>query len=94
MDGRIGRLNLRCKILGASQNAGALQARLERVARQQLAAEYEAAIGSALGDDPSVYVLRKVNARPGCGPHLGPARRPGGCAYHRSPTARGRAGAF
>jgi hypothetical protein len=63
MDGRIGRLNLRCKILGASQNAGALQARLERVARQQLAAEYEAAIGSALGDDPSVYVLRKVNAR-------------------------------
>lgn len=63
MDGRIGRLNLRCKTLGAPQNAGALRARLERVAREQLAAEYEAAIGSALGDDPSVYVLRKVNAR-------------------------------
>ncbi len=63
MEGRIGRLNCRCKVLGAPLGAGALRARLEKLAREQFAAEYAAAMETALGDDPSVYVLRRVRSR-------------------------------
>ncbi len=63
MDGRIGRLNCRCQVLGAPESAGALQARLERVIRDRLAGDYDAALQEALGDDPAVYVLRHVRAR-------------------------------
>jgi hypothetical protein len=63
MDGRIGQLNYRCRVNGAPASTGALQARLARVAREQVTQAYAAALEHALGDDPAVYVLRRVNAR-------------------------------
>jgi hypothetical protein len=62
-EGRIGRLHVHCRFFGASQNAGTLQTRLERLAREQLAEQYDTALQTALGDDPAVYVLRNVHTR-------------------------------
>src|SRR5687767_5304300 len=61
MDGHIGRLNCHYRIAGSGASAGLMATRLDRLAREQVIAAYAAALDAALGDDPTVYVLRRVN---------------------------------
>ncbi len=61
MDGHIGHLHCDYRILGNSASANVLVARLERMAREQIAVNYATALDEALGDDPAVYILRQVD---------------------------------
>lgn len=63
MEGRIGRLDCRCQVLGAAESSGALQAHINRIVRERLTGEYDTALEEALGDDAAVYVLRRVRMR-------------------------------
>ncbi len=62
MDGHIGRLHCRYKVIGPPGSIH-LAERLDRVVRRQLAASLEQALDQGLGDDPTVYVLRRIDAR-------------------------------
>ncbi len=63
MDGRIAHLRGHYRIQGAHGTAPSLGARLDRVLRQGVVQRYEEVLQQALGDDESVYVLRRVAAR-------------------------------
>jgi hypothetical protein len=62
MDGHIGRLHCRYKVIGPPGSIH-LAERLDRVVRRQLAGSLEKALDQGLGDDPTVYVLRRIDAR-------------------------------
>lgn len=63
MDGRIGHLRSRYRVVGgAAGSRAALTARLERIVRERLADSLDAALGSAFEGDEAVYVLRRVRA--------------------------------
>jgi hypothetical protein len=62
MDGRIGQLHCRYRVLGERAAAPRISARLERVAREELLRSYETALHDAFGDDPAVIVVRQVDA--------------------------------
>lgn len=61
MDTQVGHLH--CCYRAAGAGAGSAPGRLDRVARERLPACLAAALGRALGDDPTVYVLRHVEDR-------------------------------
>jgi hypothetical protein len=63
MDGRIGHLHCRYRLIGARGSAGVVTARLDRLAQERVAEALEDALDQALGEDPTVYVLRQVEAR-------------------------------
>ncbi len=60
MDGRIGHLYCRYRVLGTPGSAGLVADRLDRLARSQVAEAWAEALDQILGDDPTVYVLRRV----------------------------------
>lgn len=62
MPNHIARLHARYRVYGAHATASATGARLDRVMRESLAPAYAAALEQALGDDPTVYVVRDVSA--------------------------------
>src|SRR5215213_4803618 len=64
MEGRIGRLHCRYRVLGTAQGAARLPPRLDQLVRDEVAGHQAEALATALGDDPTVYVLRRVEARP------------------------------
>ncbi|HEY0111311.1 MAG TPA: hypothetical protein VGB67_16850 [Fibrella sp.] len=59
MDGWIGRLHCRYRVV-SENNSHVARSRLDRVARDNLSQAWAKALDSALGDDPTVYVLRRV----------------------------------
>jgi hypothetical protein len=61
VDGHIAHLNCRYRVIGPRDAAGAVADRLDRVAREQVAEALSDALDQALGDDPTVYVLRRVD---------------------------------
>jgi hypothetical protein len=63
VDGRIGHLHCRYRVIGARDAAGAVTAHLDHLAQERVAEVWAAALDQALGDDPAVYVLRRVEAR-------------------------------
>ncbi|HEX6863708.1 MAG TPA: hypothetical protein VF414_12865, partial [Thermoanaerobaculia bacterium] len=62
MDGHIGHLHCRYRVIGPPGSIH-LAERLDRVLRGQLAAPLAEALDQGLGDDPTVYVLRRIDAR-------------------------------
>jgi hypothetical protein len=63
MDGHIRRFHGRYRVIGAEDTAAAVAGRLDRLARERVPAACAEALERALGDDPAVYVLRRVDAR-------------------------------
>jgi hypothetical protein len=63
MDGHVSRMYCRFHVLAGSNSAAATVTRLEQAARQHLAESFDAALQQVLGDDPAVYVVRKVEHR-------------------------------
>jgi hypothetical protein len=63
VDHRIGRLHHRYRLLGVDTPAVAVASRLDRLAAARLPEALDRALTSGLGDDPAVYVLRRVGAR-------------------------------
>src|SRR5262245_30885252 len=62
MDGRIGHLHCRYRIIGGRGSDASAQMILDRVARGRVAESYDEALGEVLGDSPAVYVVRRVSA--------------------------------
>src|SRR5262245_8475829 len=62
MDGRIGHLHCRYRIIGGRGSDGSAQMILDRLARGRVAESYAEALGKVLGDSPAVYVVRSVSA--------------------------------
>jgi hypothetical protein len=65
VNGRIGRLHCRYRVVGANGSANGVAKRLDRLAQERVARALEDALEQALSSDPTVYVLRKVNAQLG-----------------------------
>src|SRR5436309_3105992 len=63
MDGLVARLHNRYRMIGSRGPAGALAARLDRLAGGALPGVLDEALDQALGDDPAVYVIRGLEAR-------------------------------
>ena len=63
MNGRVGKLTCRYRCHGDLVAAAALAARLDRVMAEQLPAALEGNLEHVFGRDPTVYVLRRVDAR-------------------------------
>src|SRR5712691_5498965 len=62
MDGHIGRRHCDYRVMSARDAAGPITARLHRLAQTQVAEILAEALDQAFGDDPTVYVLRRVKA--------------------------------
>lgn len=62
MEGRIGQLRARYRVIGDGAPAARVAARVERLGPDELAQAYTAALDEALGVGPAVYVLRRVHA--------------------------------
>ncbi|HEX5837957.1 MAG TPA: hypothetical protein VFY26_09000, partial [Anaerolineales bacterium] len=56
-------MHCRFHVLAGSDSAAARVTRLEQAAQQHLAESFDAALQQALGDDPAVYVVRRVEHR-------------------------------
>jgi hypothetical protein len=63
MDGRIGRLHNRYRITGPGEPPAQVAARLDRLARERLPDDLAEAFDRALGEDPAVYVVRRLDVR-------------------------------
>jgi hypothetical protein len=63
MDARVGHLDCHWRIHGDRGQAAAVALRLDRVVRDALPDALDQALDLALGDDPRVYVLRRVESR-------------------------------
>ncbi|MBS1789195.1 MAG: hypothetical protein JST85_15830 [Acidobacteria bacterium] len=64
MNGRIGHLHCRYRIIGGRGSAGATSVMLDRLAVEDMPEAYDAALDKVFGDDPAVYVVRRVEAEP------------------------------
>jgi hypothetical protein len=60
MNGRIGHLHCRYRIIGGRGSAGASPATLDHLARERVIESYAEALSSVLGDTAAVYVVRRV----------------------------------
>ena len=60
MNGRVGELRCRYRLVGDRQPAAATTRRLDTLVRDEVAPALAAALERELGDDPAVYVLRHV----------------------------------
>jgi len=63
VDGRIGHLHCRFRLLGGPARAAAIGSRLERIARNGLERAYAEALEQALGDDQRVHVIRRLEVK-------------------------------
>src|SRR5215472_9603123 len=61
MDGRIGLLRCRFKLVGGDQ--AALRGALERIDRRRVTKAWERGLEAVFGTDPTVYAVRRVSAR-------------------------------
>ena len=66
MDGTIGRLSNRIRIFSSIGDAGAAEARLNRVAREQLTGAIAGCLDQVLDDDQTVYVIRRLRVQMTC----------------------------
>ena len=63
MDDRVGRMHCRYRVITDSASGSAAAARLDRIAREELAAACQQALDRVLAGDPAVYVLRRLEIR-------------------------------
>ncbi|HEY0606887.1 MAG TPA: hypothetical protein VGD58_28465 [Herpetosiphonaceae bacterium] len=63
MHGRIHNLRYHYRTIGAPGTANVLKSRLDRLGKQQVAEACAEALDQAMGDDPTVYVIRRVTSR-------------------------------
>ena len=54
------RLHNSYRVAGSTDESGLVRARLDRIAAADLPREFETALAAALRDDPTVYVVRRV----------------------------------
>ena len=60
---RVGHLRCRYRVAGSPAGASAAAARLDRLARTRMSGALADAMDRALGDDPTVYIVRRVESR-------------------------------
>lgn len=63
MNGRVGQMRCRYQVVGDRIAARAVSARLDRLATTQVTKAMAEALDHGLGDDPTVYVMRRVKSR-------------------------------
>jgi hypothetical protein len=75
MDGWIGHLHNRYRIFGAPGTSAGAVARLDRLVRERLPEVWAESLHAAFDDDPTVYVIRKVETRVGVNLSAAPTDR-------------------